>query len=99
MNLFDIFEGAIDDLEARRIEDLNAKMDDLTARAKDTSDPKFKEALRHEFARAKAERDSYYKINVEEHGGGDGGFRSPYGGGGSGGGRSGGGGGGGRGGY
>ena len=66
MNLFDIFEGAIDDLEARRIEDLNAKMDDLTARAKDTSDPKFKEALRHEFARAKAERDSYYKINVDE---------------------------------
>jgi hypothetical protein len=66
MNLFDIFEGAIDDLEARRIEDLNAKMDDLTARAKDTSDPKFKEALRHEFAKAKAERDSYYKINVDE---------------------------------
>ena len=66
MNLFDIFEGAIDDLEARRIEDLNAKMDDLTARAKDTSDTRVKEALRHEFARAKAERDSYYKINVDE---------------------------------
>ena len=66
MNLFDIFEGAIDDLEARRIEDLNAKMDDLTARAKSTSDPRVKEALRHEFARAKAERDSYYKINVDE---------------------------------
>ena len=66
MNLFDIFEGAIDDLEARRIEDLNAKMDDLTARAKSTSDPRVKEALRHEFARVKAERDSYYKINVDE---------------------------------
>jgi len=67
-NIFkqDVKEGTIDDLEARRIEDLNAKMDDLTARAKDTSDPKFKEALRHEFARAKAERDSYYKINVDE---------------------------------
>jgi len=68
MNLFDIFEGAIDDLEARRIEDLNAKMDDLTARAKATTDSKFKEALRHEFVKAKAERDSYYKINVEEAG-------------------------------
>jgi len=66
MNLFDIFEGAIDDLEARRIEDLNAKMDDLTARAKESTDPKYKEAMRHEYARAKAERDSYYKINVDE---------------------------------
>jgi len=67
-NIFkqDVKEGAIDDLEARRIEDLNAKMDDLTARAKATTDSKFKEALRHEFARAKAERDSYYKINVDE---------------------------------
>jgi len=66
MNLFDLFEGAIDDLEARRIEDLEAKMDDLTARAKATNDPKVKEALRHEFAKHKAERDSYYKLNVEE---------------------------------
>ena len=66
MNLFDIFEGAIDDLEARRIEDLNAKMDDYIARAKESTDPKYKEAMRHEYARAKAERDSYYKINVEE---------------------------------
>ena len=66
MNLFDLFEGAIDDLEARRIEDLEAKMDDLTARAKATDDPKAKLALRHEFAKHKAERDSYYKLNVEE---------------------------------
>ena len=66
MNLFDIFEGAIDDLEARRIEDLEAKMDDYTARAQATSDPRVKEALRHEYAKAKAERDSYYKINVDE---------------------------------
>ena len=69
-NIFkqDVKEGAIDDLEARRIEDLNAKMDDLTARAKASNDPKYKEAMRHEFARAKAERDSYYKINVDEAG-------------------------------
>jgi hypothetical protein len=66
MNLFDIFEGAIDDLEARRIEDLEAKMDDYTARAKASNDPKYKEAMRHEYARAKAERDNYYKINVDE---------------------------------
>ena len=66
MNLFDLFEGVIDELEARRIEDLEAKMDDLTARAKAETDPKYKEALRHEYAKAKAERDSYYKINVDE---------------------------------
>jgi hypothetical protein len=66
MNLFDLFEGAIDDLEARRIEDLEAKMDDLTARAKATDDPKVKLALRHEFAKVKAERDSYYKLNIDE---------------------------------
>jgi hypothetical protein len=66
MNLFDLFEGAIDDLEARRIEDLEMKMDDLTTRAKTTDDPKVKLALRHEFAKCKAERDSYHKLNVEE---------------------------------
>ena len=66
MNLFDLFEGAIDDLEARRIQDLEAKMDDLSARAKATDDPKVKLALRHEFAKCKAERDSYYKLNLDE---------------------------------
>jgi len=66
MNLFDIFEGAIDDLEARRIEDLNAKMDDFLARAKESNDPKYKEAMRHAYAKAKAERDSYYKLKVDE---------------------------------
>lgn len=65
MNLFDLFEGAIDDLEARRIEDLEAKMDELSIRAKSTKDPKVKEALRHQFAKVKAERDSYYKLNLE----------------------------------
>lgn len=66
MNLFDLFEGAIDDLEARRIEDLEAKMDDFMARAKESNNPKYKEAMRHAYAKAKAERDSYYKLNVEE---------------------------------
>jgi hypothetical protein len=66
MNLFDLFEGAIDDLEARRIEDLEAKMDDCMARAKQSNDPKYKEAMRHAYAKAKAERDSYYKLNLDE---------------------------------
>jgi len=66
MNLFDLFEGAIDDLEARRIEDLEAKMDDLIARAKEATDPNVIAALRHQFAIAVAERNSYYKLNVEE---------------------------------
>ena len=66
MNLFDLFEGAIDDLEARRIEDLEAKMDDLMARAKEATDPNVIAALRHQFAIAVAERNSYYKLNVEE---------------------------------
>ena len=69
MNLFDIFEGAIDDLEARRIEDLNTKMDSLQSRARsalDDNDHKLFDALRQEFMKAKAERDSYFKINVDE---------------------------------
>ena len=66
MNLFDLFEGAIDDLEARRIEDLEAKMDDLMARAKEATDPNVIAALRHQFAIAVAERNSYYKLNVDE---------------------------------
>ena len=72
MNLNDLYENrepyqqAIDRLEQRRIEDLEAKMDDLIARAKASTDPKVKEALRQEFAKAKAERDSYYKVNIEE---------------------------------
>jgi hypothetical protein len=79
MNLNDLYEGrepyqqAIDKLEQRRIEDLNAKMDDLARRAKEATDPKAVTALRHEFAKAKAERDSYHQVNVEEHGGGGGG--------------------------
>lgn len=62
MNLNNLFEGAIDELEKRRIEDLEAKMDDLAIRAKESSDPRVIKALRHEFAKAKAERDSYYQI-------------------------------------
>lgn len=62
MNLSNLFEGAIDELERRRIEDLEAKMDDLARRAKESTDPKHIAALRHEFAKCKAERDSYHYV-------------------------------------
>ena len=61
MNLLDIFEGrepyqqAIDRLEQRRIEDLEAKMDDYARRG-----------MKDEFQKCKAERDSYYKIKTNE---------------------------------
>ena len=58
MNLLDIYEGrephqqAIDKLEQRRIEDLEARMDDCARRGD-----------KEGFQKCKAERDSYYKVN------------------------------------
>jgi len=66
MNLFDLYENrepyqqAIDKLEARRIEDLEAKMDDYARRG-----------MKDEFQKCKAERDGYYKVkntSVDEAG-------------------------------
>ena len=54
-------EGAVDDLEARRIHGLNTKMLDLMSRAKDAK-PEMKAALMREYAKIKDERDSYFKI-------------------------------------
>lgn len=74
MNLLDIFENrepyqqAIDRLEQRRIQDLEAKMDDLMARSKEATSPEHKAGLKREFDKAKAERDSYYKINEDQGG-------------------------------
>ena len=57
MNLLDIFESrephqqAIDRLEQRRIEDLEAKMDDFARRG-----------MKDEFLKCKEERDSYYAV-------------------------------------
>ena len=71
MNLLDLYEGrephqqAIDKLEARRIEDLEACMDDLVVRAKQATTPDAKAALVKEFQKCKAERDSYFKIKDE----------------------------------
>ena len=58
-------EGAVDNLEARRIDDLAMKMDDLVARAKTATTPEVKQALMKEFQKCKAERESYFKIKDE----------------------------------
>jgi hypothetical protein len=61
-------EGAVDQLEQRRIDDLAMKMDDLVARARQATTPEAKAALIKEFQKCKAERDSYYKIRNETMG-------------------------------
>lgn len=72
MNLLDLYETrepyqqAIDRLEARRIEDLNAKMDDLIARARTAKTPEHKAGLTREFQKCKDERDGYYKIKEQQ---------------------------------
>ena len=61
----DLREGAVDDLEARRIDDLNDRMQDLLARAREPayqSNPKALAALKKQFQQIKDERDSYYKV-------------------------------------
>jgi hypothetical protein len=57
-----VTEGAVDQLEQRRIDDLAIRMDDLVARAKTASTAEAKQALIKEFQKCKAERDSYYKV-------------------------------------
>ena len=54
-------EGAVDDLEARRIHGLNTKMLELMNRAHGANS-EMKAALKREYDKIKAERDSYYKI-------------------------------------
>lgn len=72
MNLLDLYETrepyqqAIDRLEARRIEDLNAKMEDLIARARQAKTPEHKAGLAREFQKCKDERDGYYKIKEQQ---------------------------------
>jgi hypothetical protein len=58
-------EGAVDDLEARRIDTLNDRMQDLLARAKEPAykkNPAALAALKKQFQQVKDERDSYYKV-------------------------------------
>ena len=75
MQVFDLFnndherrlaEGAVDQLEQRRIDDLNMKMDELANRVKSTSDPEHKKSLLKAFLKCKEERDSYYKVKTNE---------------------------------
>jgi len=64
-------EGAVDQLEQRRIDDLAMKMDELVARAKEPAykkNPAALAALMKEFQKCKAERDSYYKVRNETMG-------------------------------
>jgi hypothetical protein len=59
-------EGAVDNLEARRIDDLNMRMLELLDRAKEPAyrkNPAALEGLKKQFQKIKAERDSYFKIN------------------------------------
>jgi hypothetical protein len=59
-------EGAVDSLEARRIDDLNMRMLELLDRAKEPAykkNPAALAGLKREFQKIKAERDSYFKIN------------------------------------
>jgi len=59
-------EGAVDNLEARRIDDLNMRMLELLDRAKEPAykkNPAALAGLKKQFQKIKAERDSYFKIN------------------------------------
>jgi hypothetical protein len=59
-------EGAVDNLEARRIDDLNMRMLELLDRAKEPAyrkNPGALAGLKKQFQKIKAERDSYFKIN------------------------------------
>jgi hypothetical protein len=64
----DLREGAVDDLEARRIDTLNVRMQDLLARAKEPAyqaNPAALAGLKKQFQQVKDERDSYFKIKEE----------------------------------
>jgi len=66
----DLREGAVDDLEARRIDTLNDRMQDLLFRAREPAykkNPAALASLKKQFQQVKAERDSYYKIREESH--------------------------------
>ena len=59
-------EGAVDNLEARRIDDLNMRMLDLLDRAREPAyrkNPGALAGLKAQFQKIKSERDSYFKIN------------------------------------
>ena len=56
-----VAEGAIDNLEARRIEDLNRLMDEILTRFRTEKLPaQYRDALKQRLEKLKAERNSYY---------------------------------------
>jgi hypothetical protein len=58
-------EGAIDELEQRRIDDLNNLMDEIKQRISTENLPAtYIDSLKQRLLKLKAERDSYYKINT-----------------------------------
>jgi hypothetical protein len=66
LRAFNLAEGGVDELEARRIEDLNALMDEIKERIGTEKLPaKYVDALKQRMAKLKAERDSYYHIKSE----------------------------------
>jgi hypothetical protein len=62
-------EGAVDQLEMRRIDILNDRMQELLTRAKEPAykkNPAAQAGLKRELEKIKAERDSYYKIREQQ---------------------------------
>jgi hypothetical protein len=62
-------EGAVDDLEARRIDTLNDRMQELLNRAKEShykNNPEALAGLKREYQKFKDERASYFKVRTPE---------------------------------
>ena len=57
-------EGAVDNLEARRIEDLNDRMDYMMKAYKQADSDEVRAAIKKRYEEFKAERDGYYKVNT-----------------------------------
>jgi cytidyltransferase-like protein len=65
LRAFGLIEGFVDELEARRIEQLNSLMDEIKNRiGTEKLPPKYVEALKQRMNQLKAERDSYYQIRT-----------------------------------
>lgn len=65
LKAFSLKEGAVDELEARRIEDLNNVMDEIKQRITTEKLPAhYVDALKERLLKLKAERDSYYRVNT-----------------------------------
>ena len=66
LKAFSLKEGAVDELEARRVEDLNRLMDEIKQRITTERLPsKYVQALKDRLLKIKAERDSYYHVRSE----------------------------------